>query len=137
MRELKFRAWDKFQNKYVFEGFHIIGEVTCFDCIGMVIHDTWADRSAVMGYKTSDNLLAYNDFELEQYTDKKDDYNTDVYEDDIVYFTIDEAEFTSVVEFSNGGFRVSIGDEKIYIGEVAIRKVMGNRWENPELLEEK
>ena len=49
-RSIKFRAWDKFQQTYVFSGFHICGEVTCFGGMEQEISITWEERSAQMGY---------------------------------------------------------------------------------------
>jgi hypothetical protein len=39
-RSIKFRAWDKFQQTYVFSGFHICGEVTCFGGMEQEISNT-------------------------------------------------------------------------------------------------
>lgn len=33
MRKTKFRAWDSMNNKFAFEGFHLIGEVMLFDLL--------------------------------------------------------------------------------------------------------
>ena len=77
-RETKFRAWDKFQNKYVFEGFHICGEVTAFSMMEMIIHETWDDRREKQKYFSA--LDAWNDFEFEQFLGIKDKSGTDIYE---------------------------------------------------------
>ena len=70
MKELKFRMWDKFQKKYVFEGFHVCGEVTCVGGMEIVISETWEKRKKALGYETS--LEAWNDFEIEQFTGATD-----------------------------------------------------------------
>lgn len=62
----RFRAWDKFQKKYVFTGFHVMGEVTCFGMIDQIISETYEERMKVMGH--SGSLFAWNDFILEQFT---------------------------------------------------------------------
>jgi hypothetical protein len=60
---LTFRAFDKFQNKYVFEDFAVIGEVTVFNCIDQEIQETWKERKEKFGYESS--LEAFNDFIIE------------------------------------------------------------------------
>ena len=85
MRDVKFRAWDKFQQKYVFEGFHICGEVTCFGMMEQVIHETWEARAKAQNYVST--LEAWNDFEFEQFADEIDKNGKDVYDGDRVIVT--------------------------------------------------
>lgn len=81
----KFRAWDKFQNKYVFVGFHVFGEVTCFSLMDRVISDTWKERSEQLGYQST--IEAWNDFIEEQWTTFKDATGVDIYDGDVILVT--------------------------------------------------
>jgi len=49
MREIKFRAWDKIAKKFMWpwpDGFHLLGETTCFDLIGQQLGIIVAKLSA-------------------------------------------------------------------------------------------
>lgn len=68
MRELMFRAWDKAKKEYVFEGFHIIGELTALNVINQYWHK---------------NL---NDLEIEQFTGIYDRDGNPIYEGDVLEY---------------------------------------------------
>jgi uncharacterized phage protein (TIGR01671 family) len=81
MRELKFRAFDKIQKKYVFTGFNVIGEVTAFKGIETEIMET----KELRGGRTI--LECLDDFIIEQFTGLKDCNGIDIYEGDKIKFT--------------------------------------------------
>ena len=131
MRPIKFRAWDKVAKKFLMpwpEGFHIIGEVTCFDLIGQQLHER-NPKSSV--------LEMLDDVEITQWTGLHDKNCKEIWEGDILKYKPFEM-LVTVVEFFEGGFwmmnypkdghGVPVGSFK------ESREVLGNIYENPELL---
>jgi len=126
----KFRVWDKFQNKYIFEGFHVIGEVTVFGGINIEIHDTWKERSEK--YKYESMIEAWDDFILEQFTGLEDSDNTNIYEGDILSGGF-------VVNFYNGAYGFwakenSIPEFFMLYRCLGKKKVIGDIHNNPDLI---
>jgi uncharacterized phage protein (TIGR01671 family) len=134
MREIKFRAFDTFQGKYVFEGFHVIGEVTAFGGIDSVIRENPRPGKG--------SLEALNDFILEQFTGLKDKNGKDIYEGDIL--RLRKSKFKRIVCFYMDSFVARVKDKKhICVDESDWEplwkedgqwKIIGNIHENTELL---
>ncbi len=125
-REIKFRAWDYTQYK--------MREV---EALLSVCDGSWS-----VSY---DDENYTDDIELMQYTGLHDKNGKEIYEEDIVkqwcgehpYMNMDDLEYeseysTEIVKYSGFGFFA--GDYGI--GEVEL-EVIGNIYENPELLEDK
>lgn len=106
-REIKFRAWSK--------------ESNCFVQSGVQFNNTKMELEAV-------------GVELMQYTGLKDKNGKEIYEGDIIgwdYFCESEKiRRTSVVNFEKGCFECNDYDRPDFVE----RKVIGNIYENPELL---
>lgn len=123
MREIKFRIWSKYSEKMVDEGFYISQNSDLF-------------QNDSLDYKNKDS------FEIMQYTGLKDKNGNgkEIYEDDVCKRKI----------FAFGEIRTFIGKVKMFEGrwwldsgtaavplwnEMHELEVIGNIYENPELLE--
>lgn len=128
MREIKFRAWVK-DRKAIFE----------------VISIDYVSKKVTYIVERTGHLLnirhdKFNDVELMQYTGIKDKDNKEIYEGDILFESFGERYYKVV--FENGSFRAEFkGDFEEYsfdlIDVVAQGcEVVGNIYENPELMED-
>jgi hypothetical protein len=130
MREIKFRAYDDFQKKYVFVGFHIVGEVTCFGGMEHVIQETAKERMPARGYKTT--LEAWNDFSFEQFTGVRDKDGKDIYFGDLV--RAPSGNIFEVIWYEDE-MRIALKyKDTIYNFNAGLYELVGNIHENPELL---
>ena len=107
MRKIKFRIWDK-------------------------INRMWFKRFNV-------NLLNIGDLqnvEMMQYTGIKDKNDNEIYEGDIVKDVSDG--IAGYIEYSDGGYEIIYDNiaEKLNADEASCVEIMGNIFENPELLGE-
>lgn len=119
MREIKFRAWDKLGKK--------MERVYAID-----FNDAFGWDVCI----TLNNYRKFAEVELMQFTGLKDKNGKEIYEGDIVNYTMfDDGERVEkhVIQWQEDrdviGWSLLPGDENV--------EVIGNKWENPELLEEK
>ncbi len=113
MRELRFRAWDKVDKKWLWphpEGFNIIGEVTVFDMLKQK--------------KVSD----YKNIEIVQFTGLLDKSGKEIYEGDIIRWTI--TPYYKIVKWNddNAGFNISQARHEVE------HEVIGDIYSNPEMV---
>ena len=129
MREIKFRAWlpnSKEQEKMVYD-------------IGVVRGKPYFENSRIVyeGGKNTDRDGSNNykfEFYLMQFTGSKDKNNKEIYEGDIVKYN----EKTWEVRWVYAGFWLIIPEElkdiELTPAELQFMKVIGNIYENKELL---
>lgn len=127
-REIKFRAWDKEEKEMINVARIDIADGSCYSHI------------------FNGNALDYwNNVKLMQYTGLKDVNGKEIFEGDIIeggYLNPLTGEFLSrkyIVEYENAQFRGKLIGHSPY-GDTWLHfikgKVIGNIYENPELLEE-
>ena len=123
MREIKFRAWHKEKK--------IMGEVLGID----ILHkEMFFSNEDVDCYEHTD----FKDIELMQYTGLKDKNNKEIYEGDI--FHIGSKKILYVVEWIDCGLKGKQIRNGSWIGLDFWKKdieILGNIYENPELMEER
>lgn len=124
MREIKFRVWDKL--------YKVMREVLSIDL----------EKKKVIcpprGHEFSEwynQHLSFNEVLPLQYTGLKDKNGKEIYEGDIFRTYL---RHVAVVEWSNDGRFLGFTAERdiIYVDMVPAIEVIGNIYENPELLEE-
>lgn len=121
MRELKFRAWDKTQNKY------IIPQRLALD-----------DDGALDFYIYNSGGYALECFIVEQYTGLKDKNDKEIYIGDIV--SEHQGDIVGeIVQKPSGEYHISwvgiFGGEPVLYDHLSLCEVIGNIHENPELIE--
>ena len=130
MREIKFRVWDKEKNMWT--NFKILDNIMYF-----------MDKNT--GVWFHEKYKAKGRFALMQYTGIKDKNDVEIYEGDLVLIRIDKTNILhkTVVKFKHGAFIADIigNNDYIYLFHFGFNKddfeVIGNIYENPELLEGK
>ena len=138
-KELKFRVWDKTSESMLYQDDFERVELDTKNKIVTLIAEEESDKSHyVLDYE--EDIEA----EIMRYTGLKDKNGKDIYEGDIVSFYNDEEyKFKStnaLVIYDSAAFMLEhkkLGKE--YLGEMDIEnmciKIIGNIYENPELLE--
>ena len=124
MREIKFRAWDKVKNKML-----------------NIKKVEWHATDGFYSHVNGISCHANKDIILMQYTGLKDKNGKEIYEGDIVKYTMRDnfggETGTSVVRWNDNccGFRPFSCDYELDKREFEIIEIIGNIYENPELIE--
>ena len=129
MREIKFRAWDK------------AGKMMTIGSLQFINNDIWVTSSRdKRGFSTT--IQDGAGCTLMQFTGLKDKNGQEIYEGDIIQTVADDGTKLSKfqIDWRDGAFRKLRDDGNIYFAEscgVKHTEVIGNIYENPELLEAK
>lgn len=134
MRKIKFRAWDK-KEKRIFKVDELIMSYTTF--VHLENHPNYGSQRHGLG-----------EVELMQFTGLLDENGKEIYEGDVVeYFRVgDRSNKIGEIRFVQFGFFIPTDDwQKISVllstrvllavEKGTVKKVIGNIYENPELLE--
>lgn len=141
MREIKFRAWDRNKRMMVYDGNQvwkpnsyriIVTNIGIKYCIKLDHDTSIKDENGVVGYTDWEHdSFAWENIELMQYTGLKDKNGTPIFEGDIVKTPSGECE----VEFDYGKFEpIDASGEYGWLHSQL--EIIGNIYENPELLKE-
>ncbi|MDR7924930.1 YopX family protein [Latilactobacillus sakei subsp. sakei] len=118
MREIKFRAWHK-----------------TYDLLCDVVEIVFGDDDNYVAVENGEYIerWRFDDIELMQYTGLKDVHGVKIYEGDVVRFDTNVQILESEVTYYHGMFTIKKYGEKIPL--FTGLKVIGNKFENPKLLE--
>ncbi len=118
MREIKFRAWDKRNNKWIHPDLFYI-----------------SNNAFYPDFRDLEDGISLFDYEYElmQFTGLYDKNGKEIYEGDIILFN-NFGDTLDKVVYSPGCFHTSGGG--YLLDEIREIEVIGNIYENPELLEE-
>lgn len=125
MREIKFRIWDIDERKFV------VNETDRLGC-----GDTKKCMSERVDFENNSvEISADERYIFSEYTGLKDKNGKEIYEGDILFESFRE-EYLKVV-FENGSFRAEADGYSLDLEDYDdICEVVGNIYENPELMEE-
>jgi uncharacterized phage protein (TIGR01671 family) len=136
-REIKFRAWDKVHECYLYD---VQG---AYDTLsGCVKYEN--GESADYDEECFDGFLNNDQYVVEQYTGLKDVNGNKIFEGDIVHGYDQEPDrddgyigssMTDVVNFKYGAFWIGDSWYKVMVMTPPIIEVIGNVHKNPELFE--
>ena len=128
MKEIKFRAWD-LKNKWMDECFFVCS-------VSGVAHDTPSETYDTPNTEVEENL----NLVVMQYTGLKDSKGVEIYEGDILHHKLQgnrKVIYPMSVGFAGFGLESADGKKNTLQDSERLYEIIGNIYENPELLEDK
>lgn len=128
--EKKFRAWDKIYKKMLYD-IQNDAEVN----LGYYLNLTFHDADPILFEKG--HMDTRKVYDVMQYTGLKDKNGKEIYEGDIVFYERTEANHVKgKIEFEHGRYLIITDDGYSDLGGTTdFIRIIGNVYENPELLE--
>ena len=114
-REIQFRAWDKVDKKFIYF---------------MLCNNHYE----LTGIEHNESLSKHDLEDWQQFTGLKDKNGVEIYEGDIVKVNIPLNSGVFEMKWNNNGFWLDHKDGIYTAPNKEYLKVIGNKWENPELL---
>jgi uncharacterized phage protein (TIGR01671 family) len=118
MREIKFRAWVDSANR-------MFGPFTLKD---------FSDGRIYVDFPEGRGYIFIDESELLGYTGLKDKNGKDIYEGDIINVYLGSCYHNYEVRWVGHGFGIEWPDGTVYWPHEGYREIVGNIYENPELL---
>ena len=129
MREIKFRVWDKLERPWDKE----FKKEMIYDIAGI---EFWIKTIRIVD-EGRHSWMNFKNVEIMQYTGLKDKNGKEIYERDLVKILDGDGEIAEI-KFDYGRYYFEVGDyrDDLCNCEERFLEVVGNIYENPELMEE-
>ena len=142
-RQLKFRIWDK-QNKNWLKNsssFHCYSNWTICPFTGNLVDyvgdygcDSFTSSPAADYYFEGAEIVKEPRYVIQQYTGLKDSKGVEIYEGDIVDCKYDDEKVIAEIKYSEEYAAFLCGENALWQGWLGKAEIIGNVFENPELI---